>query len=113
MKKQAAASLSDFLRTYYSESDTETPARIAYIRAEAWHFTIYGAKRFKNYECFKNIKCRFLKSQRAKARKAATLWHPCPPSRDQQHFALFEAVLIAHVPSSEAREDYRRKWAAL
>lgn len=125
MKKPAQVSeLTEFLRTYYAETAGHTSARIAYLRAEAWHFRIYDTKRFKNYETFKASKSRFLKRNRLQASvshapKMAAIDQPQEPlpmaAADMMalHFDLFNQVLIKYIALSELRDYYLEQWAGI
>ena len=106
------AELTEFLRAYYAETAGHTPARIAYLRAEAWHYREYEARRFKNYEAFKVSKCRFLKKNRIRTplhypRNATPTGPQCPD------FLLFQRVLDTHIATPELRESYREQWNSL
>lgn len=114
MRKNAAATaqITDFLRVYYAETADRTPARIAYNRAEAWHFGEYEAKRFKNYEVFRNAKSRHLK----KIRRQKPPTHTQTPSKhhpESPQYHLFNQLLTTYIATEALRQEWREKWILL
>lgn len=58
------AEMAEFIRVFFAELGAQVSGRTAYNRAESWHYTIYGCKRFRTYEVFRTLKSRFLKNRR-------------------------------------------------
>ena len=98
----------EFMRQFYAElPESNNSPRIAYNRTESWHNTEYGSKRFKNYETFKTIRCRFLKRHRREFAYQAT---KKKVEKIGELYALFEQVIETYISTPALREQYKQKW---